>query len=311
MNRLKRMTSNSPRKPGHSLGQHRASLLLGAFAEPIVVVTLLWIGCSSVVCTTSAAAEDVFLRWDFDRAGQMEGWHANNHLRGSRVAGGVLTTTVVDWDPILVQDALAEPIRATPSQVVEIRLHAPTTGVAELFWTGTTRGRYGGFAPEKRTPFEVRPGWHTYRIRPFWQGEGKIVKLRLDLPGIKGGEEPDQTYRIDWIRILDLGPSGPAVPAAWDFAEGTEGWSVDGEGDVHAEEGQLVASLQAGARLIAPPVRVDANRDVFVSLQMTIEATGQGPKEPTGGRLLWAALQRNGLGQLDFRVRADGRPHVY
>ncbi|NOX54515.1 MAG: hypothetical protein GXP27_08765, partial [Planctomycetes bacterium] len=311
MNRLNRRISNSSRTTKDERGRRRPLLTIDRFANRTAVLCLLLVGWSSVVGSQTATAEDVLVRWEFDRAGQMEGWQANSHLRASQVADGVLTTTVVNWDPILVHSALPEPIQATPTQIVAIRLHSPTTGVAELFWTGTTRGRYGGFAPEKRTPFELRPGWHTYRVRPFWQGEGKIVKLRLDLPGIRGGEDSEQTYQIDWIRIIDLGTSGPAVPAAWDFADGTQGWCVDGEGSVRAEEGRLVASLQPGARLIAPSVRVDAYRDVFVSFQMAVETVGDGPKDQAGGRIFWAAVKRNGLGQLDFPIRADGLPHVY
>jgi len=260
---------------------------------------------------TAAHGQQVLWNWEFNRHGDLEGWRANSHSAQTRVADGVLTTTVVDWDPILVHDVLPEPFRATPTQVVEVRIKSPVADVAELFWTGTTEGRYGGFAAEKRTPFTLRPGWQTYRVRPFWQGEGRIVKLRLDLPGVKRGEEAQQTYQIDWIRIIELGPSGPPVAADWDFADGTQGWRVDGEGALRTEDGWLVASLRPAARLIAPPVDVDAYRDVFISFQMAVETAGGREGLARGGRLFWAAAKRSGLGQLDLEVLCDGQPHVY
>lgn len=244
----------------------------------------------------------VLMRWEFNRDGDLEGWQPNSHLRDTAVAGGVLTTTVVNWDPFLTHKVFNKPLPATPTQVIEVRMKSPMDGGAEFFWTNTTQTKYEGFSPGKETRFDVRKGWHVYRLRPFWQGEGKIIKLRFDLPGVRDGKP--QTYQIDYIRIIETGKAGPPVEANWQFHQSPQGWTIDGQGRLKIEGGWLVADLKPGARLVAPPIRVNAYDDVFVSFVLATDVGGS-------GRLYWASGERNGLHHQDFPLLADGRPHVY
>jgi hypothetical protein len=96
----------------------------------------------------------VLAEWTFNRPGDLLGWQPNPHLTNVVVTNGVLSCRAVGGDPILeLQPRLQLP--ATPWQVVEIRLKADHDGLAELFWSGTDQGRYGGFAQEKTTRFPV------------------------------------------------------------------------------------------------------------------------------------------------------------
>jgi len=259
------------------------------------------LGCLAVFCGTApllaAAAQ---LRWEFERPDDLEGWLPNGHLAEVRAADGALRATVVDWDPMIVM-TLAEPLAATPTQCVEIRIETAAGGAGELFWTGATEGKYGGFEQNKATPFQIEPGARVYRLRPFWQAEGRIKKLRLDLP--PRGAAP-AAYAIDYIRVVETGAAGAPVPAAWTFDAGLEGWSIDGEGALRAASGGLRADLAAGARLAAPPVAIDAAKHAFVSFRMATSARG-------AGAIVWAADAANGCGEAEFALSGDAAPRVY
>ena len=138
----------------------------------VVTCALIW-GMNP----SSDAQEKTLMAWEFNEDGEFEGWRPNGHMRDAEVKDGLLTVTVINWDPFLTLDVLSEPIEATPTQLIEVRLNSPVEGTAEFFWTNTTEGPYGGFSPGKETPFKVKRGWHTYRVRPFWQAEGRIIKL--------------------------------------------------------------------------------------------------------------------------------------
>ena len=70
--------------------------------------------------------------------------------------------------------------------------------VAELYWTETLEGPYGGFSPEKHRLFHTQGDgkFHVYRIWPFWHAAKKIIRLRFDPPN--AGE-----FDIQWVRIAE------------------------------------------------------------------------------------------------------------
>ncbi|MGQ9769732.1 MAG: SUMF1/EgtB/PvdO family nonheme iron enzyme [Thermogutta sp.] len=247
--------------------------------------------------------QTVVRNWEFDRPGDMEGWQAGGHVAGTEVANGVLRTKVLDWDPIIVHEVFDPPFSATATQVIEIRLFAPRAGQAEFFWTNTTEGPYEGFSPGKETQFSVKPGWNTYRVRPFWQAEGKIVRLRFDLPSREAGEEPPE-YQIDFIRIVELGPPGLPGPSEWDFSQGLCGWQLEGEGRLWWADGMLNAEVQPGAKLVAPSIHVDADHLAFIAMEMGVDQPGK-------AAVVWASGATNGEHSQGFTLRPGERPAVY
>ena len=83
--------------------------------------------------------------------------------------------------------------------------------VAELYWTETLEGQYGGFSPEKHRLFHTQGDgqYHVYRIWPFWHAAKKIIRLRFDPPN--AGE-----FDIQWIRIAEKQVAEPVSTAkAW------------------------------------------------------------------------------------------------
>jgi hypothetical protein len=172
----------------------------------------------------------VVAEWNFDKAGDLQGWQPNAQITDIKVANGVLSFRTVGDDPILYLRAPFE-IPASPWHVIEIRMRATSDGMAEFFWSNTTEPPYEGFRPHKRTSFWVVGDgkWRTYRILPFWHPEGKIIRFRFD-------PFDGANFEIDFIRIVELEvervTKGEGRVAEWlafgdvKVERGKEGWFV-------------------------------------------------------------------------------------
>jgi hypothetical protein len=175
--------------------------------------------------TCSFAAQPV-AEWTFVKPGDLQGWQPNTHVTNVVVTNGVLACRAVGSDPILELRPLLD-LKASPWQVVEIRLKADRDGTAELFWSNTSTGRYGGFTQEKTTRFNVTGDgqWRTYRLLPCWHPEGRIVRLRFDV-------YDGARFELDFIRIAQLAAPPAAASAEFDFVKGAQGWQwLDTAGD--------------------------------------------------------------------------------
>jgi hypothetical protein len=247
------------------------------------------------------AAPQVLKEWKFDGA-DVEGWGSANHMKSVKAADGSMVGELTDWDPFIKSPQFEIP--ATPWQVVEVRLKTNCGGQAEIFWTNTTNSPYEGFSPGKETRFTVTGDnqWHDYRLYPYWQGEKKIILLRLDLPSARGG---GKTFAVDSIRIVDTGAQEPVSASDWDLTHGAQGWSAIGGGE--ASPGAAGLSFQANGddfELRSPPLKLNVDERYNVHLSMTVS-------NATGGSIVWATQATSGLKQQSFPVRADGKPHVY
>jgi|GEM_PF-957677 len=269
---------------------------------------VFWVGvllCGPVATTAHVRqvhGEEVLVAWEFNNDGDTQGWHGGRHLRDLVVSGGTLKATAVGADPILVHDGFAEPLSASPFQVIEIRLFSPIVGTAEFFWTNTLHTQYGGFSPGKETPFDVQPGWKVYRVRPFWQAEGKIIKLRFDLPPMSVGES--RKFEIDYIRIIELAPPTGLAPLAGDRIDLAEGWQIEGTGSVRFAEGYLTAELSGQSALIAPPLKVEVDEKPFLHLVL---ASNRG----TELEIQWATGKTHGEHSYALRIAGDGQFHGF
>lgn len=189
-------------------------------------------------------------------------WHAEDlckwsaaRLKNLRVADATLQFETEAGDSMLISPPF-DPFPATSWQSMELVMKSDVSGVGEVFWTGTTQTKFGGFSPGKQTHFSVIAGdWQTYRIEPYWQAEGKLVRLRLDFPEQQAGR-----YAIKSLRVLERSAIGKV-------------------------------SLQAA----------DAG---FVCVRMAA-TTGD------TAVLSFASRAVNGLHQVSFPIRADGRMHTY
>lgn len=157
----------------------------------------------------SLAQESTSLSFEFKT---LDGWKANQSIVNLRVENSYLTGKCVGDDPQIYSPLFA--LKANNRQVIEIKMRSDRDGLAQLFWSGTLEEPYGGFRPGKRNDFYVKGDneFHIYRLIPFWEGEGKIIHLRLDPPD-------GATFQIEYIRIKEI---QPLARGKWGIFEGLE-----------------------------------------------------------------------------------------
>jgi hypothetical protein len=237
--------------------------------------------------------------WSFDRARELEGWRPNAHCAEVQVSDGALDVRTTGPDPILeLQAPLGIP--ASPWQYIEVRLKADHDGTCEFFWSNTREGPFGGFTQEKTTGFHVTGDsqWRTYRLMPFWQAEGKIIRLRLDLFNAT-------TFSIDHIRVVELAMPALAGSTEFDFAAGACGWqALKGAQAAVETNGLAVLSLPPESMLLAPPISIAAHEQAFASVTMAV-FKGQ------RATLYFASDRLPGQQSYSFPIIADGRERRY
>jgi len=245
------------------------------------------------------------IEWRFD-AGDLEGWGRPNHIADLRVEDGAMQGTIADWDPFVVAPRFDIP--ATAWQAVEVRLRTDLGGAAEVFWTNTTETQFGGFSPGKETKFDVigDDQWHTYRVRPYWHTEGRIILLRLDLPRPEASEAGQRTFAVDWVRIVDLGePADVGADTRWDLRETPGAWvGADGATAEVTADGLRLQVGEQGGGIVGPPLRVPTDDRFWVSIAMAVDA-GQ------AGVIRWVSSEHPGVREHRFDLRPDGEFHVY
>jgi hypothetical protein len=295
------MNSSTPQLPNSSTFNGSCDWLATLAVALAVGAPAFW---SALPRLNAAAASEpssgrAVAEWVFTRDGDLQGWQPNGHLREVKVAGGALSCRAEGGDPILELRPLLD-LAASPWQMIEVRLKADRAGPCEFFWSNTTEGRYGGFAQEKTTRFNVLGDgqWHTYRLLPFWHPEKKIIRLRFDLY--------DATqFALAHIRICELAVPAPVERADFDFDQGPRGWQALAGARFSPGAAGLGVSLPApDSFLLAPPLGIGAAVDNFLSLRLAAE----GGQHAT---LLFATEQEPGLQTLSFPIQADGREHIY
>lgn len=179
----------------------RLSQAVGGVKVKAVALFLLLMG--------SVGAQTVVREW---RPEDLARWFPGK-VKNLRVTDGALHFETQVGDSMLSSPPF-DAFPATPWQVIEFVMKSDVSGGGECFWTNTTEGKYGGFSGEKRTRFEVVAGdWQTYRLEPYWQAEGKIIRLRFDFPEQQAGR-----YAIKSLRVIEYPAHGKV---AWQADAGS------------------------------------------------------------------------------------------
>lgn len=278
-----------PRHHSREVRHMRTTRLL-----PLVVIAL------TLLCASLPLPAKTVVEWNFDQPGDLQGWQANGDLTGVVVTNGALNCRAVGSDPILELRPQLD-FAASTFQVFEVRLKADRDGTAELFWSNTSTGRYGGFSQQQTLRFNVIGDgcWHTYRLLPCWRAMRRIVRLRFDV-------YDGARFELDAMRVLDLTPATRIAPADFDFGKSKEGWQWFETMDQAAQfawNGDAFTTTQNGL-LLSPPVTIDASKESCVSLRMAVEH-GQ------LATLFFASDDHPGLQSYSFPVQADGSEHTY
>ncbi|MHB8974409.1 MAG: glycoside hydrolase family 99-like domain-containing protein [Pirellulaceae bacterium] len=246
-----------------------------------------WCVMFLVAAAASQAEDKTLLEWRFDAAGDLRGWSIGGLIAEGAVRDGALHGRALGSDPILFSPEFE--IAAAPMQFVEICAKGTAPAVAELYWTETLTGQYGGFSSEKHRLFHTQGdgAYHVYRIWPFWQAAQKIIRLRLDPPN--AGE-----FDIQWIRIAER-PAAASSPAqAWKGQEIRDQWFAAGDVDGDAQ----------GPILLSPPLAIRAADHPFVCVRLATD-------QPGSGRLFCVSSSRFGWESIAFPLRPDGKLHSY
>lgn len=270
------------------------------YSTTVIFVALVLIGSRlALTAEATSEADSVLIQWDFQHDGDFQGWAPNGHNAEPAVTAGTLRGRVIGSDPILTGPTFEIPAR--PAQRVEIRMKTAGTTPAELFWTETLEGQYGGFSHTKCNTFHTTADgqFHVYRIYPFWQAAGRVLRLRFDPPG-------DGPFEIDWIRIVDAPASPPCTTQSWTFNTASQGWwSLQELSEPAVRDGALAFVAQGITPILGSPMLAVPTQDaVVVSLRMAV-SRGQ------FGRVYFSTDQQLGWNSVAFPLRADGQPHTY
>ncbi len=160
-----------------------------------------------------------FIGWEFNRAGDLEGWSAANSLITPTVNGGFLRAVVSGPDPFFTGPASPE-IDTAVYRWLHVRMKAPEGTEAEFFW-GTPSEPW--HTPARRTGFPVTADgeFHEYLVdlsaHPQWTGAAILPRLDPTASGSSGVAE------IDFIRLTSQLPparivTGPAIPGRFALA---------------------------------------------------------------------------------------------
>ncbi|HOV33076.1 MAG TPA: glycoside hydrolase family 99-like domain-containing protein [Candidatus Hydrogenedens sp.] len=119
--------------------------------------------------------------WNFDNESILQKWVSNGQIVNVKIEESRLCGKTQGTDPFFLCEGLEIP--ASPYQYIHIVIKASCGGRAQLFWTGTTEGPYGGLSDKKSTFFNIeeKNDWQDIYVFPFWHKEGVIRKMRLDL----------------------------------------------------------------------------------------------------------------------------------
>ena len=224
-----------------------------------------------VLCLSAVRAQQPLVAWEFNTAGDSEGWVAAHALAPLEVSGGTLKTRVTAGDPYL-HSSTGESfhIQANDFQCIEMRLKVSEKGSAEFFWANTVAGKDAGFVPGKERGFACLADgqWHTYTLYPLWQGE--VTRLRFDAPEGTGG-----TVEIDYVRVLQgpLSQHDPASPE-WDLGGQNGAWiAISGGTSLQPTAVGGVTELTADrAQLVSPPVTLKAADYAYAFVQLSSSA---------------------------------------
>jgi len=260
----------------------------GVCSVGLAVGLAIGLGAMLLASTALAQSDDItLLEWRFDKADDFRGWTIGGLIADSMVRDGALHGRATGSDPILFSPLFE--VAARPTQYVEFCVKGTAPSVAELYWTETLEGRYGGFGPAKHRQFHMQGDglYHVYRVWPFWHAAQKIIRLRFDPPN--AGE-----FDIQWIRIAEQPAPARSSAKTWTQREIQDQWSAADD----VEE-----SPQAPI-LLSPQLAIRAADHPFVCVRMVTSSAGS-------GRLFCASSQHFGWDSIAFTLRPDGRMHSY
>lgn len=162
-------------------------------------------------------------RWNFNSAGNAEGWSAGGGTGAVTVAGGIASAPVIAGDPQF-QKLAACYVAGDLVKHVIVRYRSTATGTAQVFWgrVGVGTGNISGTRVVNST-YGMANTWsaliHNPSAHVDWAGR-QIIDFRFDPTG-----GANSSFEIDWIALSDGDLDGDGLS---DLLEG--GGDTDGDG---------------------------------------------------------------------------------
>ena len=247
----------------------------------------------AILLLSMSASSKTLVEWNFNSPD--EAWTQAVNVEGIAVKDGCLTGRTTGRDPSIAGPAFE--IKASPYQCVEIRMRTNASGAGELFWTNTTEPPYNGFRPEMFNRIEFTAGeFRTYRIFPFWQNAGKIIRIRLDPP-------ENCEFAVDYIKIMDL-PVSAAKSAFFDFTKPGHGW-ISAFDLRPLDSANGIATSGPGENLFISP-KVELNPGDYPWLSLMAKSNGV-----DSALLGWVTDRLPYIREYAVSLKPDNKWHVY
>jgi autotransporter-associated beta strand protein len=169
---------------------------------------------SNGAATFTAQTQNLHLdaRWDFNTAGNTEGWGSFNAT--ATVANGIFTGSATGGDPQLSKLAAAY-ISGSLAKHLVARYRGTATGGAQLFWGRVGAGNFAGSRVVNFPNYTPANSWQGLIANPSahadWTGR-EIIDFRFDPTGGSGS-----THDLDWLALSDGDFDGDGIP---DLTEG-------------------------------------------------------------------------------------------
>jgi hypothetical protein len=236
-----------------------------------------------MTCLLAFQASPTTMEWNFGSDTILKAWVPNSYLAHVAVKDGALSADAIDWDPFFTCTGIE--LTANPWQYIVLCIKASKPGAGEVFWSGQTTGKYGGLSQDKSTPFRLKGdgNWEEVVLFPFWQAEGTIRQLRLD---VYDGAHFD----VRSVQIREWGADKPptADVFAWEFKGDTSTWRVHPVADV----------------LFAPRLRLPVGDKHWVTAKLKSD-------KDRSAAIVWGAQDSRGLKSQDFAIRGDSQLRCY
>ncbi|WP_319586219.1 glycoside hydrolase family 99-like domain-containing protein [uncultured Desulfobulbus sp.] len=248
---------------------------------------------------TSAMPTKTVIGWTFNGKTGLQGWQPNTHLSKVKLDAEGLSALASDWDPFIESPKFD--VTVNPNQWIELRIKCNKPGSGQIYWSNTMVSPYGGYLPDKMTPF-VFPGgnvWKTIVIHPFWHAEKKIIHIRIDL-----FQEADFTLKS--IKIVEpANQSKPVTGSKWDFTKGSGRWDPQSDFKINETSSGLAFRTDAKDNMIWSPVlSIPIADKTWAAVRMKASKSGK-------AFLNWVTDSTSGLQASGFAVNGDGKFHTY
>lgn len=205
--------------------------------------------------STGGGSTSNSINWEFNQAGNVEGWTRAGGASSLSSSGGTLRMASTSGDPQIIRNISFNP---RLYDFLKIRMSNNTNNAEmDFFWSNAS----GGFSGSRRIRVPVVPnsGQRTYtfdlRNVSLWKNGGTINALRIDPPG--NGSPSGEFVNIDYIRFSGTGTTKQAAPSLDEHPVNVFPNPFTDELNIQTSEEHIALYNFQGKRLNLPVTKTD------------------------------------------------------